>query len=78
MNDLKVRPNLTGKKISGSLEAHLNGFRYTTSNKSDYLDILYRNVKHGFFQPCDNEMIILIHLYLHRPIMVGKKKSNDI
>ncbi len=49
MNDLKIRPNLTGKKITGTFEAHVNGFRYVTSNKVDKLDILYRNIKHAFF-----------------------------
>lgn len=27
LTDLKIRPNISGKKSSGTLEAHLNGFR---------------------------------------------------
>jgi len=49
--------------ILGSLEAHTNGFRYT-SVRGDKVDILYNNIKHAFFQPCDGEMIILLHFHL--------------
>ena len=28
--DVKVRPNISGRKTSGNLEAHKNGFRFTT------------------------------------------------
>jgi nucleosome binding factor SPN SPT16 subunit len=31
LQDLKMRPNLTGRKTSGTLEAHVNGFRYITN-----------------------------------------------
>lgn len=37
-----------------------------------------RNIKHAFFQPADNEMIALVHFHLTHPIMVGKKKTNDV
>ena len=47
----------------GSLEAHTNGFRYT-SVRGDKVDILYNNIKNAFFQPCDSEMIILLHFHL--------------
>ena len=36
------------------------------------------NIKHAFFQPADNEMISLVHFHLINPIMVGKKKTNDV
>ena len=78
MNDLKIRPNLTGKKIGGTLECHFNGFRYITQNRLERVDILYRNIKHAFYQPCDNEMIILIHFHLYKPMMIGKRKTWDI
>lgn len=38
------------------------------------LDILFSNVKHLFFQPCDNELIVLLHVHLKNPVMIGKKK----
>jgi len=49
--------------FAGSLEAHVNGFRYT-SVRGDKVDILYNNIKNAFFQPCDGEMIILLHFHL--------------
>lgn len=77
--DVWVRPAFGGKgrKVAGTLEAHSNGFRYT-SPKGEELDIMYRNVKHAFYQPAENEMITLVHFHLHNPIMVGKKKTSDV
>jgi hypothetical protein len=42
------------------------------------IDVLFSNVKHLFFQPCDNELVVLIHFHLKSPIMIGKKKTKDI
>uniref|UniRef100_A0A914VZ60 FACT complex subunit n=1 Tax=Plectus sambesii TaxID=2011161 RepID=A0A914VZ60_9BILA len=77
LKDLFVRPNIIAKRISGTLEAHLNGFRYT-SLRGDKIDVLYNNIKHAFFQPCDNEMIILLHFNLKYPVLWGKRKYLDI
>ncbi|KAI1722500.1 FACT complex subunit (SPT16/CDC68) domain-containing protein [Ditylenchus destructor] len=77
LKDLYVRPNIIAKRISGSLEAHVNGFRYT-SLRGDKIDVLYNNIKHAFFQPCDNEMIILVHFHLKHPVLWGKKKYADV
>ncbi|KAH7727557.1 FACT complex subunit SPT16 [Aphelenchoides avenae] len=77
LKDLYVRPNVVPKKVSGSIEAHVNGFRYN-SLRGDKIDVLYNNIKHAFFQPCDKEMIILLHFHLKNPIMLGKKKHTDI
>nr|CAD2182432.1 unnamed protein product [Meloidogyne enterolobii] len=77
LKDLYVRPNIIAKRISGSLEAHVNGFRYT-SLRGDKIDVLYNNIKHAFFQPCDNEMIILLHFHLKNPVLWGKKKYLDV
>lgn len=48
------------------------------SKKNETLDILFSNIKHAFFQPCDGEMIVLLHLHLRSPCVVGKKKVGDI
>uniref|UniRef100_A0A9J2Q690 FACT complex subunit n=1 Tax=Ascaris lumbricoides TaxID=6252 RepID=A0A9J2Q690_ASCLU len=77
LKDLFVRPNIIAKRVSGSLEAHANGFRYT-SLRGDKIDVLYNNIKHAFFQPCDNEMIILLHFTLKNPVLWGKRKYQDI
>lgn len=41
--DVWIRPAFGGKgrKVTGTLEAHFNGFRYT-SPKGEELDIMYR------------------------------------
>merc|ERR1719376_1766891 len=77
LKDLYIRPNIVQKRLSGILEAHTNGFRYT-SIRGDKVDILYNNIKHALFQPCDGEMIILLHFHLKNPIMFGKKKQSDV
>lgn len=77
LKDLYIRPNVFTKRIVGSLEAHTNGFRYT-SIRGDKVDILYNNIKHAFFQPCDGEMLILLHFTLKNAIMFGKRKHNDV
>lgn len=77
LKDLFVRPNIIAKRVSGSIEAHANGFRYT-SLRGDKIDVLYNNIKHAFFQPCDNEMIILLHFNLKNPVLWGKRKYQDI
>ncbi|CAF1184005.1 unnamed protein product [Adineta ricciae] len=77
LKDLFIRPSLANKKINGTLEAHTNGFRYT-SVRGDKIDILYSNVAHAFYQPCDNEMIVLIHFHLKHAIVFGKRKQTDV
>ena len=79
LKDVWMRPAFVGKgrKMAGQLEAHTNGFRYKTP-KGEELDVMYRNIKHAFFQPAENDMITLVHFHLINPIMIGKKKSNDV
>ena len=77
LRDLFTRPSLGQKKAKGTLECHLNGFRYSNS-KGDIIDVPFSNVKFAFFQPCEKEIIAAIHFKLHEPIMVGKKKTEDI
>ena len=42
------------------------------------IDVLFSNVKHLFFQPCTHELIVIIHVNLKNPIMIGKKKAKDV
>lgn len=77
LKDLFIRPNIVSKRITGSLEAHTNGFRYT-SVRGDKVDILYNNIKAAFYQPCDGEVFILIHFHLKNAILFGKKKHIDV
>lgn len=77
LHDLTIRPNLSGKKTVGTLEAHQNGLRYQ-SNRNEVMDIIYKNVKHAIFQPVENDLIVLLHFHLHNAVMVGSKKTTDI
>lgn len=77
LKDLYIRPNIAQKRMQGFLEAHVNGFRYT-SVRGDKVDILYNNIKHALFQPCDGEMIIVLHFHLKNAIMFGKKRHTDV
>jgi len=72
-----MRPFISGKKTTGTLEAHTNGLRFT-SKKHEIVDIMYGNIKHSLFQPCENEVMVLIHFYLKNPVLVGRKKSQNV
>ncbi|KAL1917850.1 uncharacterized protein VTP21DRAFT_3684 [Calcarisporiella thermophila] len=78
--DVFARPTIdTGKRIPGELEIHSNGLRYQSKVRSDQkIDLLYSNIRHLFFQPCENELVVLLHVHLKNPIMIGKKKTKDI
>uniref|UniRef100_A0A803L4L0 FACT complex subunit n=1 Tax=Chenopodium quinoa TaxID=63459 RepID=A0A803L4L0_CHEQI len=80
LSDLWVRPAFSGRgrKLPGTLEAHVNGFRFSTSRSDERVDIMFANIKHAFFQPAENEMITLLHFHLHNHIMVGNKKTKDV
>ncbi|KAL3843575.1 hypothetical protein ACJIZ3_000978 [Penstemon smallii] len=80
LSDLWIRPTFggRGRKLTGSLEAHVNGFRYSTSKSGERVDIMFENIKHAFFQPAEKEMITLVHFHLRDHIMVGTKKTKDV
>eukprot|EP00262_Sarcandra_glabra_P002090 TRINITY_DN12346_c0_g1_i1.p1 TRINITY_DN12346_c0_g1~~TRINITY_DN12346_c0_g1_i1.p1 ORF type:complete len:1072 (+),score=240.95 TRINITY_DN12346_c0_g1_i1:261-3476(+) len=80
LSDLWIRPVFggRGRKLTGTLEGHVNGFRYSTSRPDERVDIMYGNIKHAFFQPAEKEMITLLHFHLHNHIMVGNKKTKDV
>lgn len=74
-----VRPTPDTKKVGGVLQIHENGLRYQSVLRADQkIDVLFSNVKHLFFQPCKDELIVIIHCHLKSPIMVGKRKTLDI
>ena len=78
MENLVIRPNLTGKKTVGSLEIHENGVRFNSS-KGQKVDICFSNVKHAFFQPCAaDDLIVIIHFTLKQPIRIGEKPTSDV
>lgn len=75
--DLTMRPVFAGRKTQGNLEAHSNGLRFISS-RGEIVDVMYENIKHAIFQPCETEIMVLVHFHLINPIMVGKKKQQDI
>ncbi|KAI8148314.1 FACT complex subunit-domain-containing protein [Fennellomyces sp. T-0311] len=76
--DVYVRPQLDGKRLPGELEIHTNGIRYQSIKSDQSFNVLFSNVKHLFFQPCDNELLVLIHIHFKNPVVIGKKKTKDI
>ncbi|KAI1947601.1 FACT complex subunit spt16 [Ophidiomyces ophidiicola] len=76
--DVYLRPPLDGKRVPGEVEIHQNGLRYLSPLRNDHVDVLFSNVKHLFFQPCAHEMIVIIHVHLKTPIMIGKRKTRDV
>ncbi|KAF2839097.1 SPT16-domain-containing protein [Patellaria atrata CBS 101060] len=73
-----VRPALDGKRVPGHVEIHQNGLRYIHGQNMQKIDILFSNIKHLFFQPSQHELIVIIHVHLLNPIMIGKKKAKDV
>ena len=74
-----IRPAMDGKRVPGEVEIHQNGLRYQSPLRADHrIDILFNNVKHLFFQPCAHELIVIIHVHLKNPIVLGKKKTRDV
>jgi nucleosome binding factor SPN SPT16 subunit len=76
--DVYIRPAQDGKRVPGEVEIHQNGVRYTSPMRNDHVDVVFSNVKHMFFQPSVGELIVLLHLHLKNPIMIGKRKTKDV
>ncbi|TIA79246.1 hypothetical protein E3P89_03431 [Wallemia ichthyophaga] len=77
LGEVFARP-IEGKRLAGDLDIHANGVRYTTPTRDQKIDVLFSNVKHFFFQPCEHELVVLVHFHLKAPIMIGKKKTRDV
>ncbi|KAJ1918246.1 FACT complex subunit spt16 [Mycoemilia scoparia] len=77
--DVFARPSFDNKRVPGELEIHTNGIRFVHPLRTESrIDVLFNNIKHLFFQRCDGEIIVIIHIHLKNPIMIGKKKVKDI
>ncbi|KAK3697346.1 FACT complex subunit spt16 [Vermiconidia calcicola] len=77
LDNIYMRPAMESKRIGGAVEIHQNGLRYQHLGNQK-VDILFSNVKHLFFQPCVGELIVIIHVHLINPIIIGKRKTKDI
>ena len=78
LSDVYVRPAQDGKRIPGEVEIHQNGLRYQSPLRNEHVDVVFSNVKHLFFQPCVGELIVIIHVHLKNPIIIGKRKTKDV
>lgn len=78
LGDVFARPASDAKRIPGELEIHQNGLRYNSPMRNEHVDVVFSNVKHLFFQPCVGELIVIIHVHLKNPIMIGKRKTKDV
>ena len=80
LDNIFIRPALEGKRVAGKVEIHQNGIRYQSPlSTQQRVDILFSNIRHLFFQPCQHELIVIIHVHLKDPIIVGnKKKTKDV
>jgi nucleosome binding factor SPN SPT16 subunit len=74
-----LRPAVDGKRVPGEVQIHQNGLRYVHGGiGGDTVDVLFNNIRHLFFQPCKSELIVIIHVHLINPIMIGKRKTKDV
>ncbi|KAK0728654.1 FACT complex subunit-domain-containing protein [Lasiosphaeria miniovina] len=80
LDNVFIRPAMEGKRVPGKVEIHQNGIRYQSPlSTTQRVDILFSNVRHLFFQPCTHELIVIIHIHLKDPIIIGnKKKTKDV
>lgn len=79
LSDVFAKPSLDTKKSPGDLQIHSNGLRYVSRTKTENnIDLLFSNIQHLIFQPCDNELMVILHMHLKNPILIGKKKSKDV
>mmetsp|Transcript_34459 Transcript_34459/g.112155 ORF Transcript_34459/g.112155 Transcript_34459/m.112155 type:complete len:835 (+) Transcript_34459:3052-5556(+) len=81
LRDVNVRPTIGAgsRRTVGSLEAHVNGFRFSIRGGSEKVDVLYAQIKHAIFQPCERgSLIVLVHFHLWDPMTVGKKTTQDL
>lgn len=80
LSDILIRPSFggRGRKMTGTLEGHWIGFHYSTTKQEERVEIMYKNIKHAFFQAAEKKMNTLIHFHLHNHIMVGNNKTKDV
>ncbi|SCU88361.1 LANO_0D01882g1_1 [Lachancea nothofagi CBS 11611] len=79
LDQIFVRPSPDARRVPGTVFIHENGIRYQSPLRTDSrIDILFSNIKNLIFQPCKGELIVIIHVHLKNPILMGKKKMQDV
>ena len=77
LDDILMKPPISGKKCGGRLEMHKNGFRFK-SRKNEEFDLLFSQVSSAFYQPCYDNDIVMIHFRLKSPVIINNKKTRDV
>ncbi|KAI3985203.1 hypothetical protein MKX01_015137 [Papaver californicum] len=65
-----------GEAVIGTLEAHVNGFIFSTNVK--YMHFKVSDVNIYLFRVADERMLPLLHFHLHDNVKVGTEKTKDI
>lgn len=79
LDQIFVRPSPDTKRVPSTVFIHENGIRYQSPLRTDSrIDILFSNIKNLVFQSCKGELIVIIHIHLKNPILMGKKKVQDV
>lgn len=79
LDQIFVRPSPDSKRVPATVFIHENGIRYQSPLRTDSrIDILFSNIKNIIFQSCKGELIVVIHIHLKNPILMGKKKIQDV
>lgn len=79
LDQIFVRPSPDSKRVPSTVFIHENGIRYQSPLRTDSrIDILFSNIKNLIFQSCKGELIVVIHIHLKNPILMGKKKIQDV
>lgn len=79
LENVFVRPAPEGKRVPGIVELHKNGVRFQSPQGRDQtVDVLFSNVEQLFYQPCDKELVVIVHFHLKNPILIGKRKTTEV
>ena len=77
LNDLKMRPILSGRKTKGTLHGYIRGYKFV-SKKRDVFELAHANIRHAIFQPCNENMMIILHFRLKKPVQINRKRVLDV
>lgn len=77
LSDLRMRPAISGRKSQGYLVAYENGFKFVTKSNKQFI-LMLSDIKQAIFQPCDENMIIIIHFYLKNKVAVKDKLTEHV
>ncbi|CCW59526.1 unnamed protein product [Phytomonas sp. EM1] len=78
---VKLRPPINigrqNKGCVGNLELHQNGLRFSHLGGTP-IDVTFDNIKHVIFQPSIQEICVIYHITLNKPIEVGRKNATEL